>query len=64
MTPLSGVCLMIFFVLACQCMSTIAVIRRESGSWKWPAFLFGYMSVLAYGVTFAVHQIGTWLGYA
>jgi ferrous iron transport protein B len=64
MTPLSGVCLMIFFVLACQCMSTIAVIRRESGSWKWPAFLFTYMSVLAYGVTFAVHQVGTWLGYA
>jgi len=64
MTPLSGVCLMVFFVLACQCMSTIAVIRRESGTWRWPAFLFAYMSVLAYGVTFAVHQIGAFMGFS
>ncbi|MCC7538682.1 MAG: ferrous iron transport protein B, partial [Deltaproteobacteria bacterium] len=35
-TPLAGVSLMVFFVLACQCMSTIAVVRRESGSWRWP----------------------------
>ncbi|HTJ83891.1 MAG TPA: ferrous iron transport protein B [Polyangiaceae bacterium] len=62
MTPLTGVCLMVFFVLACQCMSTIAVIRRESGSWKWPAFLFAYMTTLAYGVTFAVHQVGMLMG--
>ncbi len=35
MTPLTGVSLMLFFVLACQCMSTIAVVRRESGTWRW-----------------------------
>jgi ferrous iron transport protein B len=35
MTPLTGVCLMVFFVLACQCMSTLSVVARESGSWRW-----------------------------
>jgi ferrous iron transport protein B len=51
LTPLVGICLMIFFVLACQCMSTLGVVARESRSWKWPAFLLGYMKVLAYVVT-------------
>jgi ferrous iron transport protein B len=62
MTPLVGVSLMVFFVLACQCMSTIAVVRRESGSWKWAGLLFGYMTVLAYVASFAVYQIGRLLG--
>lgn len=62
MTPLSGVSLMIFFLLACQCMSTIAVVRRESGSWKWPVFLFAYMTVLAYVASFVVYQGGRLLG--
>ena len=63
MTPLSGVSLMIFFLLACQCMSTIAVVRRESGSWKWPVFLFSYMTVLAYVASLVVYQGGRLLGY-
>jgi ferrous iron transport protein B len=63
MTPLSGVSLMIFFLLACQCMSTIAVVRRESGSWKWPVFLFSYMTVLAYLGSLLVYQGGRLLGY-
>ncbi len=63
MTPLSGVSLMVFFLLACQCMSTIAVVRRESGSWKWPVFLFTYMTVLAYVASFAVYQGGQLLGF-
>ncbi len=63
MTPLSGVSLMVFFLLACQCMSTIAVVRRESGSWKWPVFLFSYMTVLAYIASFAVYQGGLLLGF-
>jgi ferrous iron transport protein B len=63
MTPLSGISLMIFFLLACQCMSTIAVVRRESGSWKWPVFLFSYMTVLAYMASFAVYQGGQLLGF-
>lgn len=63
MTPLSGAALMVFFVLACQCMSTIAVVRRESGSWKWPLLMLTYMSVLAYVATLGVYQIGTALGW-
>ena len=63
MTPLSGISLMVFFLLACQCMSTIAVVRRESGSWKWPVFLFSYMTVLAYVASLAVYQGGQLLGF-
>ncbi|MCY3843173.1 MAG: ferrous iron transport protein B [Acidobacteria bacterium] len=63
MTPLAGVSLMVFFVLACQCMSTIGVVRRESGSWRWPIFMFAYMSVLAYGASLVVYQAGTLLGW-
>ena len=63
MTPLAGVSLMVFFVLACQCMSTIVVVRRESGSWGWPVFMFGYMSVLAYVASLAVYQVGSALGW-
>ena len=62
-TPLSGLSLMIFFALACQCMSTLAVVKRETGGFKWPLFLFGYMTVLAYVASFLVFQIGTLLGF-
>jgi ferrous iron transport protein B len=62
-TPLVGLSLMIFFALACQCMSTLAIVKRESGSWKWPAFLFGYMTVLAWCASFLVFQIGSLLGF-
>ena len=64
MTPLTGVSLMVFFVLACQCMSTLAVVRRESGSWKWPLFMFGYQTVLAYTAALVVFQAGRALGFA
>jgi ferrous iron transport protein B len=64
MTPLSGISLMIFFLLACQCMSTIAVVKKESGSWKWPLFLFSYMTLLAYVASLAVYQGGQLLGYS
>ena len=62
MTPLAGVSLMVFFVLACQCMSTIAVVRRESGGWRWPAFMFAYMTTLAYVSSLLVYQVGSRLG--
>lgn len=52
--------LMVFFALCCQCASTLAVIRRETGSWKWPAFAFTYMTVLAYVGALAVFQVGSW----
>ena len=63
MTPLTGVSLMVFFVLACQCMSTLAVVRRESGSWRWPAFMFAYQTLLAYACALVVYQGGRLLGF-
>ena len=53
---------MVFFVLACQCMSTIAVVRRESGTWRWPIVMFAYMTALAYGASLVVYQVGSRLG--
>ena len=49
--------LMIFFAFAMQCTSTMAVVRRETNSWKWPAIQFAYMLALAYGAAFAVNHI-------
>jgi ferrous iron transport protein B len=40
-------------------MSTLAVMRRETNGWKWPLFQLGYMTTLAYAVTFAVYRIGS-----
>jgi ferrous iron transport protein B len=53
--------LMVFFALCCQCASTLAVIRRETKSWAWPAFTFTYMTVLAYLGALLVYQVGTHL---
>lgn len=63
MTPLAGVSLMVFFVLACQCMSTVAVVKRESGGWRWPLFMVAYMTVLAYAASLLVYQAGARLGW-
>ncbi|MDQ3370673.1 MAG: ferrous iron transport protein B, partial [Myxococcota bacterium] len=63
-TPLVGLSLMVFFALACQCMSTLAVVRRETRSWGWPMFLFGYMTTLAWIASFLVYQGGRLLGFA
>ena len=49
--------LLIFFAFAMQCMSTVAVVRRETGGWKWPAVQFAYMSTLAYVCAFVVNQV-------
>ncbi len=62
-TPLVGLSLMIFFALACQCTSTLAALKRETKSWKWPVFLFTYMGVLAWIASFAIYQGGRWLGF-
>ena len=61
-SPLVGLALMIFFALACQCMSTLAVVRRESRSLRWPVFLFAYMTTLAWITSFCVYQGGRLLG--
>lgn len=63
-TPASGLALCVFFLFACQCMSTVAVVRRETGSWRWPAFMVVYMSALAWIGAFAVYQAGRALGFA
>jgi ferrous iron transport protein B len=62
-TPLTGISLMIFFLLACQCMSTVAIVRRETNSWRWPLFMVGYMLVLAYAASFVTFQGGRLLGF-
>jgi len=52
----TGISLLIFYALAMQCMSTLAVVRRETGSWKWPVFQFVFMSGMAY--------LFAWLAFA
>lgn len=59
----TGLSLLVFFAFACQCMSTLAVVRRETKSVKWPLFLFAYMTALAYGASFVVYQGGRLLGF-
>jgi ferrous iron transport protein B len=61
-TPLVAVSMMVFFVLACQCMSTVAVVRRETNSWRWPLFMVAYMLVIAYVASFVTYQGGKLLG--
>ncbi len=61
--PLVGLSLLVFFVLAMQCFSTLAVVRRETGSWKWPLGMLAWMTSLAWLASFAVFQVGSALGY-
>ncbi|MBA3441932.1 MAG: ferrous iron transport protein B [Pyrinomonadaceae bacterium] len=63
-TPLIAVSMMIFFVLACQCMSTVAIVRRETNSWRWPLFMVAYMLALAYVASFITFQGGRLLGFS
>ena len=63
-TPLVCLSLMVFFALACQCFSTLAVVRRETGNWLWPGFMFAYMTTLAWVASFMVFQGGRLLGFA
>jgi ferrous iron transport protein B len=59
MTLGGALALMIFFAFAMQCTSTMAVVRRETNSWKWPAVQFLYMLALAYGSAFLVNRVAT-----
>jgi ferrous iron transport protein B len=61
-TPLMGLSLMVFFALSCQCMSTLSVVYRETKTIRWPLFMFGYMTTLAYVASFLVYQGGRLLG--
>jgi ferrous iron transport protein B len=62
-TPLLGITLMVFYVFALQCVSTIAVVRRETNGWKWPAFQWLYMTALAWVLAFITWHGGRWLGF-
>jgi ferrous iron transport protein B len=57
LTPGGAVALLIFFAFAMQCISTIAVVRRETGGWKWPALQFTYMGVLAYAGALVANRL-------
>ncbi|WP_425615188.1 ferrous iron transport protein B [Anatilimnocola sp. NA78] len=54
---------MVFFALCAQCASTLAIMKRETGSYWWPVFTFVYMTSLAYVGAFIAYQGGTWLGW-
>ncbi|MCP9752868.1 ferrous iron transporter B, partial [Ferruginibacter sp. HRS2-29] len=56
-TLATGLSLMVFYVIAMQCMSTLAIVKRETRSWKWPVLQFVYMTLLAYGLSWVVYEI-------
>ena len=60
---LTAISLMVFFVLACQCMATVAIVKRETNSWRWPLLMIGYMTVLAYLGSLVVYQGGLLMGW-
>jgi ferrous iron transport protein B len=62
-TTLVAITLMVFYVFALQCASTVVVVRRETNSWKWPLFQWIYMGILAWGLAFITYQGGRWLGW-
>jgi ferrous iron transport protein B len=57
LTPAGAVALLVFFAFAMQCMSTIAVVRRETNGWKWPVLQFSYMTAVAYIAALAAYNI-------
>jgi ferrous iron transport protein B len=54
--------LMVFFALCAQCMATLATVKRETNSWKWPVFMFSYMTALAYIAAVGLHQVSKLFG--
>jgi ferrous iron transport protein B len=62
-TPLIAVTLMVFYVFALQCVSTVAIVRRETNSWKWPFFQWIYMGALAWTFAFVTYRVGLLLGW-
>lgn len=62
-TTLVAVSLLVYFVIAMQCISTLAIVRRETNSWKWPIFMQVYMTTLAWIASFIVFQGGKFLGF-
>jgi len=63
-TVATALTLMVFYVFALQCVSTVAVVRRETNSWKWPLFQWVYMGVLAWSLAFATLHLARWFGWS
>ncbi|MBW2524602.1 MAG: ferrous iron transport protein B [Deltaproteobacteria bacterium] len=63
-SPLVGLSLMLFLLISAPCIATIALTRRESGSWRWALLQFGGLSAIAYLVALVVFQVGRALGFA
>ncbi|MEZ5432512.1 MAG: nucleoside recognition domain-containing protein [Verrucomicrobiales bacterium] len=63
-SPLVCLSLLVFYVFALQCVSTVAVVRRETNSWRWAGFQFFWMTGSAYLASLLVFQIGRWLGFS
>jgi ferrous iron transport protein B len=61
-TTATSLSLLVFYVLAMQCLPTQAVTRRETGSWRWALLQLGYMTVLAYTAALVVYQTTRWVG--
>ena len=61
-TVSSVIGLIVFFMIALQCISTVAIVRRETNSWKWTGFMFVYLVLLAYVAALATFWIATWAG--
>lgn len=60
-TPLQGFCIMLFCLISTPCAATVAITKAETGKWKWALAQWGFLTVLAYCLTFFVYQIGTLL---
>jgi ferrous iron transport protein B len=60
--PATSAGLLVFYVLALQCLPTLAVTAREAGGWKWAALQFGWMSGVAYALAFITREAVLWMG--
>ncbi|MBI1841833.1 MAG: ferrous iron transport protein B [Verrucomicrobia bacterium] len=60
--PRIALALMVFYVFALQCVSTVAIVRRETNTWRWPLFQWVYMGALAWGFAFLTYRIAPWFG--
>jgi ferrous iron transport protein B len=54
--------LLAWFVFAPQCLSTLAIVRRETNSWRYPAIMAGYLFALAYAAAWVTYRIALWMG--
>jgi ferrous iron transport protein B len=60
-TPLQGFCVMLFCLISMPCVATVAITRHETGSWAWALFQITALTALAYGLTFLVYQVGSFI---